>query len=127
MLAVTESAANAIREIAETTGLPGDGGGLRFSLTEVDEDEAQLQVALVRTARDGDEVVEEAGATVYLDADAAAILDDQVLDAQVKADGEVGFSLEDVSYARRRPADLRARSKLNRVRSIKEWSRSHRN
>ena len=97
MLAVTENAANAIREIAETTELPGEGGGLRFSLAEVNDDEAQLQVALVRVAREGDEVVAKAGATVYLDADAAAILDGKVLDAQVMDDGEVGFSLEDVS------------------------------
>lgn len=126
MLAVTESAANAIREIAETTELPGEGGGLRFSLVEVNEDEAQLQVALVRMARDGDEVVEEAGATVYLDADAAAILDDQVLNAQVMADGEVGFSLEDVSRA---PSTGRPASPFEArpSRSIKEWSRSHRN
>lgn len=95
MLAVTENAANVIRDIAENAELPGEGGGLRFSLEATRPDEAELQVAVVREARDGDEEVESEGAHVFLDPDAAAILTDKVLDAEVLDDGQVGFSLTD--------------------------------
>lgn len=94
MLALTENAANAIRGIVESSDAI-EAGGLRFSLESVNADEAELQVALAPGAEPGDEEVEESGAFVFLDPEAAAILEDKILDARVYDDGEIGFSLED--------------------------------
>ena len=45
------------------------------------------------TAEPGDQVLEQDGATVYLDQDAATMLDDKVLDAAVDPSGKVEFAL----------------------------------
>ena len=95
MLTVTASAAQVIRDIAENADLPAEGGGIRFSLDSRIGDDVQLQVALVRAARDGDEDVETDGSHVYLDADAVVVLSDKVLDAAVLDNGHMGFSLAD--------------------------------
>jgi Fe-S cluster assembly iron-binding protein IscA len=92
MLTLTDNAASAIRGIVEQSDLGDDAAGLRFSLEAVSEGEAQLHVALVPEPAAGDAEVEERGAHVFLDEVAARILDDQVLDAAVAEDGEVGFS-----------------------------------
>jgi Fe-S cluster assembly iron-binding protein IscA len=48
----------------------------------------------------GDQVVEEGGARVFLEAAAAAVLEDKALDAQVNEQGDLAFRISD----RARPA-----------------------
>jgi Fe-S cluster assembly iron-binding protein IscA len=85
MLTVTDSAATAIRDLVEGPALP-DGAGLRIFTT--DEVGADLAVITAGAPRDGDRVVEKAGARVFLESEAAVLLRDQVLDAELDAAGK---------------------------------------
>jgi iron-sulfur cluster assembly protein len=88
MLDLTENATSVIRSIAERPELPDDAG-LRVAAGGEDTD--RLTVAAVDGPEEGDRVVEKEGARVYLDPQAAEILDDKVLDAQVGDQGDVEF------------------------------------
>jgi iron-sulfur cluster assembly protein len=94
MLTITETAAEAIRAIVEESQLP-DEAGLRFALDSVGTDEVRLEVAVAPEPVEGDAEVESAGAHVYLDPQAAVVLDDKVLDAQPTGDGQIAFSFAD--------------------------------
>jgi Fe-S cluster assembly iron-binding protein IscA len=83
MLQISDDAVAALRE----------SGALRITATEVDGDvEIALDDADEPVA--GDQVVERGGATVYLDAMAAEVLDDQVLDVEAHGD-HVHFTFDD--------------------------------
>jgi Fe-S cluster assembly iron-binding protein IscA len=78
MLQVTDSAAEAVKAMLAEAELP-DGAGLRIA---VDEAEDAVDLLLEDAAAEGDSVVTQDGAQVFLDATAAAALADKVLDAQ---------------------------------------------
>lgn len=92
MLAITDSATDAIRGIVSAPEHP-DGAGLRISAPPGAE-EGMLEVAVAAVPAESDEVVGEEGARVFLEEQAASMLDDKLLDAQV--DGQrVGFLIRD--------------------------------
>ena len=96
MLAVTESAATAIRELLDENDLPEDAS-LRIS-GEIDENqEARLELGF-EPPSEGDQTVSESGVNVYLDAAAVAALDDKVLDAEAHGD-HVHFSIGEQQQA----------------------------
>ncbi len=78
MLRLSDEAAEAIRELA-------DGGVLRLVAHESDEG-VEIETIVVDGPEDGDEVVESGGARVSLDATAAEVLGDQVLDVHAHGD-----------------------------------------
>jgi iron-sulfur cluster assembly protein len=78
VLTLTENAASAIKAMAET-----EAAGLRISTEAAADDAVGIRIELAEAAVDGDEVVAEHGAKVYLDPGAALILQDQVLDANL--------------------------------------------
>ena len=90
MLILTERATVVIRSIAEQPDVP-ETAGLRIAAS-ADGDQAFSAVPTAGPA-DGDQVVENEGARVFLDAEAAMRLDDQVLDAVVGQEHRVGFVL----------------------------------
>lgn len=91
MLTLTENASTVVKGIAEQ--IP-EATGLRIAALPSDETQpASFDVAPASAAEPGDEVVESDGATVFLDGDAAAELDDKVLDASVDQEGRVEFAL----------------------------------
>ncbi|HXE46030.1 MAG TPA: HesB/YadR/YfhF-family protein [Conexibacter sp.] len=91
MLAITDTAAEAIRGIVAAPEVP-DGAGLRIATQTGTGDAATLEVSVAETPADTDQVVDEEGARVFVDADAVPLLDDKLLDAQI--DGtRVGFML----------------------------------
>ena len=55
--------------------------------------ESQFTLSVVDGPQPQDAVVENAGARVFLDTDAAAVLDDRVLDAQIDPQGSVQFAV----------------------------------
>jgi Fe-S cluster assembly iron-binding protein IscA len=57
--------------------------------------QANLQVSVVRLPAEDDEVIEEQGARVFLEPEAAALLDDKVLNASVEHN-QVAFMIADV-------------------------------
>jgi iron-sulfur cluster assembly protein len=87
MLVLTENATSAIRALAEFPELP-ESGGLRITSGEEPQ---ELRLSAAPSPEDGDQVIENGGARVFLESEAAAILDDQVLDAQVDQEGGVKF------------------------------------
>ncbi len=95
MLAITEDAAAAIKGIVGSPGLP-EGAGLRITQelnTEADGETPRidLRLSVVAGPQEGDEVL--ADERVFVDPEAAELLDDKLLDADV-VDDEVRFSLD---------------------------------
>jgi iron-sulfur cluster assembly protein len=89
MLAVTTTAAEAIKGLSSAPGAEG----VRISSTEPEDGvEPELQLELSTAPEPDDRVLEAAGAQIFLDPAAADMLDDKVLDADV-AEGEVRFAV----------------------------------
>ncbi|GEL22125.1 MAG: adhesin [Pseudonocardia sp.] len=78
MLAITETAAEAIKSLTADAELP-DGGGLRIASTEEDQG---LELSLAAQPVESDTVLTGDGVTVFLETSAAQVLDDKVLDVQ---------------------------------------------
>lgn len=95
MLALTQDAADVIRNIVDTSEeeLPPETG-LRIATESMDEEGAQLAITVVEGPEAGDETVTEHGATVYLSSAASELLDDKVLDAHAHED-HVHFTIGD--------------------------------
>jgi iron-sulfur cluster assembly protein len=93
LLTLTPAAAEVVRTLVEQSPAP-DSGGLRIAASAQDDESVELELALVEEPEALDETVEQEGATVYLDPEAAELLDDKLLDAQV-AEDHVTFMLRD--------------------------------
>ena len=78
MLTLTQNATLIVKEIADQQG-GAEGTGLRIT---AGVDEPGLTVTTAELPEPGDQVLEQDGATVYLDEGAATMLDDKVLDAE---------------------------------------------
>lgn len=89
MLTLTENASTIVRDITTQPGY-GDDAGLRIT---TDGDPSSFAIAPAEAAEPADKVVEQSGATVYLDEQAAQLLDDKILDAAVDDQGRVEFAL----------------------------------
>lgn len=89
MLTLTENAQTIITGIVDGAQAP-QTGGLRIAQ---DADGAGLGVTVAAAPEAEDQVVEVAGAKVFLDASAAVALDDKVLDAAASPDGRVDFAI----------------------------------
>lgn len=92
MLMLTKSAIQVIRTVTAQPELPPQTG-LRIATQAVADDEGTLSLAVAEGPQAGDEVVEEEGARVFLEPDAATILDEMTLDASVDEQGDVTFRL----------------------------------
>jgi len=91
MLTITPNAAEAIRTIVQSTDVP-DEGGIRISIAQQDAAQASLELSISPAPLEGDAVVEEEGAHVFLDELAIVALDDKSLDAQIEGD-EISFGI----------------------------------
>jgi len=89
MLTLTADAAAEIRSLIEKPEVP-EGGGLRIAN---DPGAGSLTLSLAATPADADTVLEEAGARLFLEPQAAAILDDKTLDVDAGPDGRVQFAI----------------------------------
>jgi Fe-S cluster assembly iron-binding protein IscA len=93
MLILTDTAAEVVKSITSTPQAP-DSAGLRIASAAPESgDPAALQVTAATGPSENDQVVEASGARVYLEPEAAAYLDDKVLDAQVDGQGKAHFFL----------------------------------
>jgi iron-sulfur cluster assembly protein len=93
VLTLTPTAAEVVRTLVDQSADP-DSGGLRIAATESGVEGVSLELSLVGEPEATDAMVEQEGATVYLDPGAAELLDDKLLDAQV-ADDHVTFVLRE--------------------------------
>jgi len=93
MLVLTEAAAEVVKSVTSNPQAP-DGAGLRIaSAVPEPRDPSALQLTAAPGPREDDQVVEAAGARVFLEPQAAAYLADKVLDAQFDEQGTAQFSL----------------------------------
>jgi iron-sulfur cluster assembly protein len=93
VLTLTQTAAEVVRTLVEQSPAP-DSGGLRIAAGEETGEGVGLELSLVVEPEPADERVEQEGATVFLDPDAAAMLADKLLDAQV-AEDHVTFTVRE--------------------------------
>ena len=93
MLALTDSAVEAVKGIVSSSPDESDAGGLRL-MAEQDGKQTRFKLSLVPMPAEDDEVIEEEGARLFLDTRAASLLDDKVLDASIEK-GEVAFTIGD--------------------------------
>jgi len=91
VLALTDSAVEAVKTVVESSPAAPETAGLRM-VAEQTPTQTNLQLSIVSQPAEDDEVIEEEGARVFLEPAAAALLDDKVLDASL-AEGEVAFTL----------------------------------
>ncbi|MEE6257894.1 HesB/IscA family protein [Plantactinospora sonchi] len=91
MLTMTENAVLVIRDLTAQQEAP-TGAGLRIAS---DLAAGSLTLELAESPAQGDQVVDSDGARVFLDPQAAEILDDKALDAAVDAEGTVQFGFSE--------------------------------
>ena len=89
MLALTDNARHAVQDIATRAGLPEEGG---LRIAESAAQAGSFELSLVPAPVDGDEIIEEDGARVFVEPTTATILADQQLDAAPSPEG-TGFLL----------------------------------
>ena len=93
MLVLTESAAEVVKVLTATPDAP-ETAGLRIASSAADgANPGGLQVSAAPGPDANDQILESDGAHIYLEQQAAAFLDDKVLDAEVDAEGKPHFSL----------------------------------
>jgi iron-sulfur cluster assembly protein len=90
MPAVTDRAAAAIRTLAERQ-IPPTRPELRIAVDR----QGELRARLAESPRAGDSIVDGDGVRVYLDATAAQVIQDRIIDTQTDADGDIVLSIED--------------------------------
>jgi iron-sulfur cluster assembly protein len=90
VLTLTENATLVIKRITGADGVP-DGAGVRIA--QENPADPSLAVTTTGAPKPGDQVVEESGARVFLEQNAAVTLDDKILDAAVDDKGGVEFLL----------------------------------
>src|SRR5437868_10744861 len=93
MLVLTEAAAEAVKSVTSTPQTPGEAGLRIVSPAPEPEDPGALEVTAAAGPGENDQVIEAAGARVFLEPQAAAYLDDKVLDAQPGEQGKARFML----------------------------------
>jgi iron-sulfur cluster assembly protein len=93
VVAVTDSAVGAIRELAQRHG-GSAGTGIRIASNE---NWSTLTLSLADGPLDGDRFVDGMGVPLYLDPLALVVLDGRTLDAEIGDDGSVIFSITDRS------------------------------
>ena len=93
MLVLSDQARDVIKGIVED-GDVGPDGGLRITAANEHNGDMALEFDLADAPGEGDEIVSDGGAKVFLDAAAAAALEDKTLDVH-EHDDHFHFSLED--------------------------------
>ena len=93
MLVLTEAAAEVVRSVTSPPQAPA-GADLRIASSVSEPQNADaLQVSAAAGRGENDQVIEAAGARVFLEPQAAAYLEDKVLDGQLDEQGKAHFFL----------------------------------
>lgn len=95
MLTLTPMASEAIRKLTEQVPTQDDSAGVRIAPGAAPGGEgAALELSLVEAPESSDQTIDDHGATVYLEPEAAELLDDKVLDAELRDEG-VAFEVRE--------------------------------
>ncbi len=90
MLTLTDDAVQAIRDLLVGEDLPQDAG---MRIAAVESDPGSLELSLTSGPQAGDEVVAREDVRVFLSPEAARIVEDKTLDADVSTQGRPSFRL----------------------------------
>ena len=93
LLALTDNAVEAVKTIVSSSDEPSETSGLRV-VAELTGTQTNLELSVVPLPAEDDEVIEEQGVRVFLEQEAASLLDDKVLDATVEQN-QVAFTIAD--------------------------------
>lgn len=93
MLALTDNAVEAVRTIVSHSEEAPETGGLRVVADHAGAG-VNFQLTVAALPAEDDEVIEEEGARLFLDHEAASLLEDKVLDAVVEGN-QIAFALAD--------------------------------
>jgi Fe-S cluster assembly iron-binding protein IscA len=93
LLALTDDAVEAVRNIVSSSDEFSEAGGLRLVAQRAGT-QTNLQLSVVALPAEDDEVIEEHGVRVFVEPEAAALLDDKVLDARIEQN-QVEFRIAD--------------------------------
>jgi iron-sulfur cluster assembly protein len=93
LLALTDNAVEAVKNIVSSVDETSETSGLRV-VAERAGTQANLELSVVLVPAEDDEVIEEQGVRVFLEPEAASLLDDKVLDATVEQN-QVAFTIAD--------------------------------
>lgn len=88
MLTLTSEAATEIRRLTDQADRP-DTTGLRIA----GDASGSLKLSLAAVPAEDDAVVDASGARIFLDPQAANVLDDKTLDATTDTEGRVQFAI----------------------------------
>jgi iron-sulfur cluster assembly protein len=91
LLALTDNAVQVVKEIVSSSDEVSETGGLRM-VAERAGSQANFHLNVVPLPAEDDQVIEEQGARVFLEAEAASLLDDKVLDASIEQN-QVAFTI----------------------------------
>jgi Fe-S cluster assembly iron-binding protein IscA len=94
VLTITQDAAAAIDAVVDSAPTESDQAGLRISRGVSPDGQPGLELSVADAPAADDAIVAAEGTPVFLDAEAAQLLDDKVLDAKVEG-GQVGFVLRE--------------------------------
>jgi len=94
VLTITHEAAEAIDSVVHSAPDAPDTAGLRIARGVAPDGQEGLSLSVTSGPAPDDAVLEAEGTPVFLDQEAADILDDKVLDARVE-DGQIGFMLRE--------------------------------
>ena len=94
MLTITHEAAEAIDAVVHSAPDTSDGSGLRIARGVTPDGQEGLQLSVADGPAPDDAVVSAEGTPVFVESEAAAMLDDKVLDARMD-EGQVGFLLRE--------------------------------
>lgn len=95
MLTLTPTASEAIRQLTDQVPTEDATPGVRIAPGVAPDGEGTaLELSLVVAPESSDKTIETEGATVYLEPEAAELLDDKVLDAEVRDEG-VAFEVRE--------------------------------
>jgi len=90
VLTLTDDAVQAIRDLLVGEDLPQDAG---MRIAAVESDPGSLELSLTSGPQAGDEVVAREDVRVFLSPEAARIVEDKTLDADVSTQGRPSFRL----------------------------------
>ena len=94
MLTITHEAAEAIDAVVHSAPNATESAGLRIARGVTPDGQQGLQLSVTGAPAAEDAIVDAEGTSVFLDAEAAQMLDDKVLDAKVEGE-QVGFLLRE--------------------------------
>lgn len=93
MLALTDNAVEAVKQIVTANDATSESAGLRM-VAEPAGGETRFELSVAAVPAEDDAVIDAEGARVFLEPEAASLLDDKVLDVRVE-ENRIGFVIAD--------------------------------